>query len=290
VPISTRAVGARLEARDVDLDQRRLLSFAAGIGIDWLELLDDARAEGVATFPTYCASLEFNALQEGLAGGEDFLGAGPAERSRGVHVGQDSFFHAPLRPGDRVTTAATIAAIRPTSAGALMVVRAETRRRDSAELLTTSWITQLFRGVATMGEPRVSAAPPPPPDSSPLGEAVRRIEVPVTRLSPHIYAECADIWNPIHSERRVALAAGLPDIIYQGTAVWSLAARVAVDALCDRDPGRLARVGTRFATMVLPGDTLKIEVFAPQGGVAALSIVNQAGEPVLKNAFAVIRR
>ena len=39
----------------------------------------------------------------------------------------------------------------------------------------------------------------------------------------HVYTECARIWNPIHTDRAVARAAGLPDIILHGTATLALA-------------------------------------------------------------------
>jgi hypothetical protein len=106
---------------------------------------------------------------------------------------------------------------------------------------------------------------------------------------PHVYAECSGIWNPIHTERRVALAAGLPDIILQGTASWSFAARELVDALCAGDPQRVVRLGCRFVGMALPGDELTIDVFEPSGGAAAFDITRHDGTAILQGGFAELR-
>ena len=73
---------------------------------------------------------------------------------------------------------------------------------------------------------------------------------------PHVYTECADIWNPIHTERKVALAAGLPDIILHGTATWALAVREIVSKQLGSDPARLARFSGRCTGMVIPGNDI----------------------------------
>ncbi|HEX3850422.1 MAG TPA: MaoC/PaaZ C-terminal domain-containing protein [Polyangiaceae bacterium] len=117
----------------------------------------------------------------------------------------------------------------------------------------------------------------------------RRTEVVVTRAMPHVYAECAGIWNPIHSERTVALAVGLPDIILQGSATWSFAAREVLDANCSGDAGRLARFGCRFVGMARPGDVVTIEIFEPVGDTIAFEATRQDGASVLAGGFAQMR-
>ena len=285
--MSSLAVGAHYRPRVVELSRRDLLSFAAGIDLPWPTAFDDKRDGGLIGFPTYCASLEFNAFQGGLADGAS-LGLTPAERLRGVHAGQDTSFHAPFRPGDRLSTGGAIVAVRQTRVGVLVTVLAETRRR-SGEPIATSWVSQIYRDVALAGPDREAKAAPPTPVRS-RDRLARRTEIAVTRAMPHVYAECAAIWNPIHSERTVAIAAGLPEIILQGTATWSFACREVVDAFCDGDPTKLARVGCRFSGMAAPGEVLMIEVYEPHGDVVAFEVARQDGAPVLTGGFARIRR
>ena len=91
------------------------------------------------------------------------------------------------------------------------------------------------------------------------GADSNRVEIFVSREMPHVYTECARIWNPIHTEREVALRAGLPDIILHGTATWALAGRELLSAYGDRDPARLKRLYGRFTAMVIPGTSIVVE-------------------------------
>ena len=110
----------------------------------------------------------------------------------------------------------------------------------------------------------------------------------IAREAPHVYTECADIWNPIHTERQVALAAGLPDIILHGTATWALAAREIVRRRCDGDPARLARLHGRFAAMVIPGTKITLDIGATDAGVVPFVVRNADGDPALARGVAEI--
>ena len=107
---------------------------------------------------------------------------------------------------------------------------------------------------------------------------------------PHTYTECADIWNPIHTERKVALASGLPDIILHGTATWALASREIVRAQADGDGTRLSALGGRFTGMVLPGTTITLAMSKTKSanGVVHFEVRNPDGRPVLSGGAAEI--
>ena len=107
------------------------------------------------------------------------------------------------------------------------------------------------------GADRVLEETPDWPEDSPTGAWTETV-IPIARELPHVYTECADIWNPIHTEREVALAAGLPDIILHGTATWALALREVVADRLDGDPARLARFVGRFTGMVIPGTDITV--------------------------------
>ena len=109
---------------------------------------------------------------------------------------------------------------------------------------------------------------------------------------PHVYSECARIWNPIHTERAVARAAGLPDVILHGTATWALAAREIVARYAGGDPTRLRRLFGRFRAMVFPGTSIALRHRADplSGGGAriAFSVRNSAGEEAIAGGRAEI--
>jgi acyl dehydratase len=121
------------------------------------------------------------------------------------------------------------------------------------------------------------------------------VSIPIAREAPHVYTECADIWNPIHTERQVALAAGLPDIILHGTATWALAAREIVRHRCNGDPLRLRRLHGRFAAMVIPGSDIEVEIgeaVAHAGGEGCdairFGVRNAAGELAVAEGVALL--
>ena len=298
MPIRASAVGGKLAEREVEISARQLLAYAAGVGETAESHLDDATPEGCLGVPAFCVSLEWPVVR--AAASDNPLGAGPQELLRGVHASQDSTFHRPIRPGDRLRVGGTIASIRATRAGALVMNKVTTADATSGEPVVTSWYATVFRGVDVEGEARSVEAPPELARPPAAGER-SCLQIPIARELPHIYSECADIWNPIHTERRVALAAGLPDIILHGTATWALAAREIVRHCCAGDSRRLQRLYGRFAAMVIPGSTIEIEIQTQiqthtqmDSSERALAIPfcvrNAQGEVALKDGVALIAR
>jgi acyl dehydratase len=264
-----------------------MLAYAAGIGEVADAVFDDARPGGIVAPPPLCVSLEWPVVIG--ARSREGLGMTPDERIRAVHASQDSTFHRPIRPGDRVRTDGTIVAIRSTRAGAYSLTRLETVDAATGEPVVTSWSSSIFRSVAVEGGDRVleEAPPLPEPAAGPEDEA-ERIDIRIPRQMPHVYTECADIWNPIHTERAVALAAGLPDIILHGTATWALAGREIVQRRCPGDPTRLRRLHGRFAAMVIPGSTVTVELGPANDGVVRFAVRNEQGDAAVSGGVALI--
>ena len=103
--------------------------------------------------------------------------------------------------------------------------------------------------------------------------------MPIEMWSPHVYSECARIWNPIHTERRVALAAGLDDIIVHGTATWAIAAREVAQRHADGDLGALRRLAGTFRAVIVPGSQIRVQSAPDQGaGAFRFKVLNEANE------------
>jgi acyl dehydratase len=280
--ISTHTLGADLEPETVEITPRMTLAFAAGVGDIGSRTFDDAAGCGLMAPPAFCARLEWTVLARGRAG---VLGLEPAARARALHVEQDSTFHRPIRPGDRLTTSGTIVAIRPTSAGALVRTRLTTTDTGSSIPVVTSWHASIYRGIGVTG-PGGSVAEPPagPPVPRELG---RRHPIPVCREAAHVYTECASIWNPIHSERKIALEQGLPDVILHGTATWATAGREIVRFYAQGDPARLKRLRATFKAPVVPGHQISL-VHDAANGVVGYRVINHLGEIAVADGFAEI--
>lgn len=176
------------------------------------------RTRGLRALPFQCVTPEWpvvlsmrQSLGEALS---------PDEARRDVHAVQDSIFHRPMWPGDRLITEGQLVSATSTRSGVLTVCRLISRERVSNELVSTTWTNSIFLNTALEGGPVTIASSPPLSDEElqPPGVNAQAEKIFIPKEMPHVYSECADIWNPIHTERREALAAGLPDIILHGTA------------------------------------------------------------------------
>lgn len=273
MPVHAGAAGTELEARVVDVTVRMLLAYAAGVGEVGARTFDDAREDFVAV-PAFCASLEWPVLSSPAR--LDALGLAGDDVRRSVHAGQDSTFHRPVRPGDRLRTTGRIIALRQTRAGVLVATRLETSDARDGAPVTTTWHTSMYRGLRLEGAGSEVAVPPSIP--SRRDAPARRAPVVVAPEMPHVYSECAGIWNPIHTERCVARAAGLADVLLHGTATWALAGREIVRAFCGGDHTRLRRLRARFSAPVAPGTSILVSMREPDAdGHVWFDVLNPDG-------------
>jgi acyl dehydratase len=107
----------------------------------------------------------------------------------------------------------------------------------------------------------------------------------VAANSAHVYTECARIWNPIHTDRAHALAAGLPDIILHGTATLALAVSRLVQSELDDAPGRVTRIGGRFSGMVLMPSLLGLKLESHMPGLIRFRVVAANGRDAIRRGF-----
>jgi len=283
MPISIHALDADLEAETVEITARMTLAFAAGVGDIGSRTFDDAAGAVLMAPPAFCARLEWTVLARSRA---SILGLEDAERARAVHVEQDSTFHRPVRPGDRLSTHGKIVAVRPTSAGTLVRTRLTTTDASSGAPVVTSWHASIYRGVGLAGSGGSVAEPPACLDAS--IELSESQSIDIRREAAHVYTECASIWNSIHTERSAALEHGLPDVILHGTATWATAGREIVGAHADGDPARLKRLRARFTAPVVPGHAITLLHGASGNGAVAFRVINHLGEVALDAGFAEI--
>ena len=126
--------------------------------------------------------------------------------------------------------------------------------------------------------------PPAWPDFSD-SEVLDRIDIAVGAGAANVYTETARIYNPIHSDRAVALAAGLPDIILHGTATLALAVSQIVQRFADNDPEKIKRLGGRFSAMVLMPSRLTLVVHEKTESGVAWSLVTEEGQRAISDGF-----
>lgn len=278
--VHASAVGTTLDPRTVALTTRMALAFAAGIGDTGPRTFDDA-AESFVAAPTMCVALEWPVLSSPAR--RLALGLAEDELARAVHVEQDSRFHHPVRPGTRVETTGHIVTVRRTRAGALVRSRLETREVGGAALVTT-WHASLFRNVGVVGDD--AGGGEAPGRESAVADLSHETRIAIAATASHVYTECSGIWNPIHTERRAARAAGLPDILLHGSATWALAGRELVRLYAGGDPTHLRRLRAWFSAPVLPGTVVTLRHGRALDGRVAFTVVNPDGRAAIADGIA----
>lgn len=283
MPLDCRMIGKSTDVITHTVDARWIMAYAAGLGDLNPRYLDTAGSEPIVAHPVFPVCLEWPAVlaSRHLAGAEQVT---PAEAARGVHAAHDLHIYRPISAGETLSTRATVIELRQMKPGAAQLTRLDTVDAAGNPVCRTYQLG-ISRGVAVTGsaEPLESAPRIPEPDSGMSGAG--RFAMPVPGGAAHVYTECARIFNPIHTDRSVALAAGLPDIILHGTATMALAVSRLVDEYLGGDGTRVRRIGGRFSAMVLMPSVLTLEVAGCRNGTLFFSVLTGDGQPAFSRGY-----
>ena len=257
--LNAELVGTATEPYVSDVDERWTMSYAAGLG-DMLDCyIDTRRPEGVIAHPLFPVCLEWPTALLLRAKHREKMSA--AEAARGVHATHHTIIHRALRPPERVTTRAVIVGIEQRKPGALEVTRFETIDDKGAPICTT-YTGNIYRQVDIAGDERPAPMPIAPAPKTTPARPRAELRVPVSANAAHIYTECARIWNPIHTDAKVAAAAGLPAIMLHGTATLAYAVSRIIAIEAANDPTRVAEIYGRFGAMVFMPSELTVRIMS----------------------------
>ena len=282
MPILSSAVGSETGPYEKELTTRHVLAYAAGLGETASIYFDDARAGGIVSHPMIVMPLEWPVSRD-LRELPTF-GANAAERRRVVHAEQDTELFAPIRPGTRVICKGRLVAAKRIKPGTMTISRLTLESNDGTPL-STSYSTAIYRGVELQGDDNIEDQPPDWPEQSIKGHSTETV-VQIPRELPHIYTECTNLWNPIHTERKVALAAGLPDIILHGTCTLAIALKELIAARQSCGSTKLKRFTGRFSSMVIPGSSIRVRHTTMSEG-SEFEVVNVDGELAISRGRAI---
>src|SRR5437773_182346 len=258
--LNAAIVGVSTDPVVHSIDTRWLMAYAAGLGEMLPCYLDTRRPEGIQAHPLFPVCVEWPAVLA-LRDQAGTFGLTPEEALRSVHATHDLVIHRSIRPGDRLTTRATVVGVESRKPGAFQMTRLDTLDASGAPVCTT-WQGGLFRGVEVLGAGRQATDAPPPPYAVNVSSARSETTVPISALAAHVYTECARIWNPVHTDTAVAARAGLPGLILHGTATLAMAISRIVEAEAGSDPARVAQIYGRFGAMVLMPSEVMVRIDA----------------------------
>ena len=274
-------VGGYTIAKSYMLDARRIMAYASSINDTNEAYFDDTREGGLNVHPAICFALQWNTRFR------PDLPPNPRAAPFGVHAETDLRIYKPFRQNQTVTVQGQLISRKKISPGVYSVDRFK-MTNSQGELLAELDYNGITRG-ATLNGPAKEIEPSPiaPSMKRPQESAQWTEEIFIPRHAGQQYTECSYIYNPIHTERSVALAAGLPDIILHGSATKAYALTSVINRLFDGDATRITRLCGQLRAMVLMDTTIKVQCMGTNKQDDELQVfyrvLNAHGEPAIAN-------
>jgi acyl dehydratase len=246
-------VGCFTIAKTTLLDARRIMAYAAAINDTNEAYFDDLRPGGLNVHPAICFSLQWNSRF--LIDRPTNMRAAPF----GVHAETDLRLYQPFKQGEAITTQGQLVARKQIGPGVYSVDRFR-MTNGNGELVAELDYNGIIRGGLLVGDTiELEPSPAKPvcenPGIGPIWSEV--INIPLH--AGQQYTECADIYNPIHTEPSVAKLAGLPEVILHGSATKAHALTQVINHCFDGDASRIRRLCGQLRGMVLMDSNIRVE-------------------------------
>ncbi|MDJ0698307.1 MAG: MaoC/PaaZ C-terminal domain-containing protein [Woeseiaceae bacterium] len=204
-----------------------------------------------------------------------------------LHIEQRMSLYRPLPPEGRLKIDKYVKAAYDLGArrGAIVMFEAEARLAADDTALFTIGSTVMARGDGGFGGPRGSS---PSPHRPPRRDADLSCELP-TRLDQPLWYRLNDDRNPLHADPAVAGAAGFERPIMHGLCTYGIACHAVLKTICDYDYTLIEGFDARFSAPVMPGDTIRTDMWQDGNVVSFLCKAVERDVIVLKNGKCTIR-
>ena len=176
----------------------------------------------------------------------------------------------------RVTHQPTIAAIYDKGKGALIELETETKDETTGDLLAVSRWGIFVRGAGGFGGDSGPKAGAPEP------EGPTDLEFTITTLPQQalLYRLTGDK-NPLHADPQIATAVGFQRPILHGLCTYGMVLKGLVDHVLEGQVDAINEYGGRFASVLYPGETIKVRAWTSESGVAFSATCVERTESVL---------
>ncbi len=176
-----------------------------------------------------------------------------------LHGEQEIILHHPLPAAATIVARNRVLDIIDKGAGrgALLYVERTLTDETSGDLLATVIQTNFLRGDGGFGGPPRQARPlHPVPDEPPLVTVDH-----ATRDEQALYYRFHGDDNPLHADPSTARKAGFDRPILHGLCTMGVVVHAVIAQLLGYRAERVRSVGLRFSSPVLPGETLRIDIW-----------------------------
>ncbi|MBD9665269.1 acyl dehydratase [Variovorax paradoxus] len=197
-----------------------------------------------------------------------------------VHAEQAIELHSPMAPEGRVVGTNRVVALHDKGAdkGALMLQERRVVDAASGALLATVTQTTMLRADGGFGGSH--GLPQAPPHAIPYRVPDQVCDLSTLPQAALLYRLNGDL-NPLHADPAVAQAAGFARPILHGLATMGVALHAVLKTVLDYDAAAVRGMRVRFTAPVLPGETLRTELWRDGRVVSLRSTVLERGAVVL---------
>jgi acyl dehydratase len=179
-----------------------------------------------------------------------------------LHGEHEIRYHHLIRPDMRLRARACVVGVHQRKAGVAIVIRCETRT-TSGELINEQYETTFAHRHSVAKSVGEDAPDHRMPDGVASTVPMARIACDITADQTRRYAEAFGDRSPYTFDDTAARALGLPGAIAHGLLTMAFCSRAIVEAACQGDPNRLARLAVRFSGLVpvRPGQAVTTRIW-----------------------------
>ncbi|MET9662975.1 MaoC/PaaZ C-terminal domain-containing protein [Streptomyces sp. NPDC006510] len=177
-----------------------------------------------------------------------------------LHGGQSVRVHRPIPVSGSAVQTSKVAAVYDKGKAAVLVLRTEAA--DEEGPLWTNDAQIYVRGEGGFGGERGPSERVAHPATAPD----HIVERPIRPDQALLYRLSGD-WNPLHADPEFAARAGFDRPILHGLCTYGMTLKAVTDTVLGGDVTRIRSCRTRFAGIVFPGETLRIEMWTAENQV-----------------------
>lgn len=273
MPINHDAAGFVSEPGERSWTSTDGLLYALGVGAGLDELA--FTTENTADLPQRI--LPTMGVVLGAGGAGTFEAIGPFNLAMLVHGEQGITLHREIPVEGTLSSVGKVVGVYDKGSGATVQLEADATLVDTGESLFSTRMTMFIRGEGGWGGDRgPSGSGGEPPEREPDHRVSSR-----TRPDQALLYRLNGDRNPLHSDPSFAAMAGFDRPILHGLCTYGFTGRGLLHALCGSDPARFRSMDARFASPVLPGEELTVEMWVVGDGEAVFRTLGEDGRVVV---------